>query len=76
MHLNEKIFEKFIFEKLLKAKSLFSPNQTITINKFQGSRLAFDLSAKVAHIGVPSNNNIVFSETTGPNELKFHIETP
>ena len=30
------------------------PNETVAINKFQRSRLTFDLSAKVTHIGVPS----------------------
>ena len=29
-------------------------NVTMSIDKFQRSRLTFDLSAKVAHIGVPS----------------------
>ena len=49
----------------------------MAINKFQRSRLTFDLSAKVTHIGVPSRyQNIVFSETTWPIELKFHMETP
>ena len=49
----------------------------MAINKFQRSRLTFDLSAKAAHIGVPSINiNIVFSETIGPIELKFHMKTP
>ena len=49
----------------------------VSINKFQRSRLTFDLSAKVAHIGVPSTYlNIVFSETTWPIELKFHMTTP
>ena len=36
------------------------------------SRLTFDISAKVAHVGVPSTyQNIVFSETTRPIELKL-----
>ena len=44
---------------------------------FQWSRLTFDLSAKVAHIGVPSLYlNIVFSEFTWPIELEFHMKTP
>ena len=44
---------------------------------FQRSRLTFDLSAKVAHIGVPSTYlNIVFSETTRPIEIQFHMMTP
>ena len=48
----------------------------LAMNKFQRSRSTFDLSAKVAHIGVPSTYyNIVFSETTTPIELKFHITT-
>ena len=49
----------------------------MAINKFQRSRLTFDFSAKVAHIGVPpSYLNIVFSETTRPIESKFHMTTP
>ena len=48
----------------------------MAINKFQRSRLTFDLSAKVAHIGVPSSYlNIVFSETNRPMEIKFHMTT-
>ena len=49
----------------------------MAINKFQRSRLTFDLSAYVTHIGVPSIYlNIVFSQTIGPIELKFHVKTP
>ena len=49
----------------------------MAINKFQRSRLTFALSAKVAHIVVPSiYSNIVFSQTLGPIELKFHVKTP
>ena len=49
----------------------------VSINKFQWSRLTFDLSAKIAHIRVPSTYlNIVFSETTRPIEIKFHMTTP
>ena len=49
----------------------------MAIDKFQRSRLTFNFSAKVAHIGVPSTHqNIVSSETTRPFELKFHIKTP
>ena len=49
----------------------------MAINKFQRSRLTFNFSAKVAHIGVPSTHqNIVSLETTGPFELKFHMKTP
>ena len=48
----------------------------LAMNKFQRSRSTFDLSAKVSHIGVPSTYySIVFSETTTPIELKFHITT-
>ena len=49
----------------------------MAINRFQRSRLPFDLSAKVALIGVTSAYlNIVFSETTGPMVIKFHLTTP
>ena len=49
----------------------------MAIYKFQRSRLTFDLSALVAHIGVTSiYQNIVFSQTIGPIELKFHVKTP
>ena len=67
MHLNGKLFEKLIFLIQLKLKKLFSLDMfnLVPINKFQRSRLTFDFSAKVAHIGVPSTySNIVFSETT------------
>ena len=48
----------------------------MAINKFQRSRFTFNVSAKVAHIGVPSTHqNIVSSETTRPFDLKFH-KTP
>ena len=44
---------------------------------FQRSGLTFDLSALVPHIGVTSiYQNIVFSQTIGPIELKFHVKTP
>ena len=49
----------------------------MAINKFQRSRLTFNFSAKVAHIGVPSTHyNLVSSETAWPFELKFHMKTP
>ena len=49
----------------------------MAINKFQRSRLTFALSAKVAHIVVPSIYlNLVFSQTIGTIELKFHVKTP
>ena len=82
MHLNGDIFEKLNFWKLLKPKSLFlldvfKHNVTMAVNKFQRSSLAFDLSAKVAHIGVLSIYwIIVFSETVRPIELKFPMKTP
>ena len=48
----------------------------MAINKFQRSRLTYELSAKIT-IGVQSTyQNIVFSATTGPIELKFHMKTP
>ena len=48
----------------------------MAINKFQRSRLTFALSAKVAHIVVQSiYENIVFSQTIGPIELKFYVKT-
>ena len=49
----------------------------MAINKFQRSRLTFAFSAKVAYIVVPSiYQNIVFSQTIYPIELKFHVKTP
>ena len=49
----------------------------MAMNKFQRSRLTFNFSSKVPHIGVPSTyQNIVSSETTRPFELKFHLKTP
>ena len=51
MHLNGKFFEKFIFFKTVEALVIIlpwyvKPNETMVINKFQRSRLTFDLSAK------------------------------
>ena len=79
MHLNGRFFEKYIFWILWKPKSLFSLDMfnLVSINKFQRSRLTFDLSAKVAPIEVPSTyQNLVFSETTWPIESKFHMTFP
>ena len=50
MHLNGKIYEKLIFLKTVEAKVIIltwyvKPNETMAINKFQRSRLTFDLSA-------------------------------
>ena len=78
MHLNGNFFEKLIFWILWKPKSLFSlcMFNLVSINKFQRSRLIFDLSAKVAYIGVSSTYlNIVFSDNSWPIEAKFHITT-
>ena len=75
-------FWKLNFLKTVEAKVIIltwyvKPNETMAINKFQRSRLTFNFSAKVAHIGVPSTlQNIVSSETTRPFELKFHMKTP
>ena len=82
MHLNGIFFWKFHFLKTVEAKVIIlswyvEPNGTIAINKFQRSRLTFNFSAKVSLIGVPSTlQNIVFSQTIGPIELKFHMKTP
>ena len=51
MHLNGKISEKLIFWKTVEGLVIIllryiQPNETIAINKFQRSRLTFDLSAK------------------------------
>ena len=51
-------FEKDDFLKTVEAKVIIitryvQSNETMHMNKFQRSRLTFDLSAKVAHIGVP-----------------------
>ena len=62
--------------KVIILNGYVKPNETLYINKFQRSRLTVDLSAKVAHIGIPSIYlNIAFSETTRPVELKFHMNT-
>ena len=54
LHTNVKTFVNLIFGKLLKPKLLFLLGVIVAINKFQRSRLTFELSAKVAHIGIPS----------------------
>ena len=74
-------FLKDDFLKTVKAKVILitryvQPNDTMTINKFQRSRLTIDLSANVTRIGVPSMYlKIVFSETIRPIEHKFHMKT-
>ena len=59
MHLNGNFFWKVDFLNTIDAKDIIltwyvKPNETMAINKFQRSRLTFELSAKVAHIGVGS----------------------
>ena len=76
------IFWKVDFLNTVEAKVIIltwyvKTNEAMAINKFQRTRLTFDLSAKVAHIGVPSTYlNIGFSETIRPMEIKFHMKTP
>ena len=50
------VFGKVEFLNTVEPKSLISLDMfnLVSINKFQRSRLTVDLSAKVAHIGVPS----------------------
>ena len=51
----------------------------MNVDKFQRSRLTFDLSAKVAHIGVPSIIHVLkhsLLRNHKPFELKFHKKTP
>ena len=48
----------------------------MAINKFQRSRLTFDLSAKLIILESHQYIKTVFSETIGPIELKFHMKTP
>ena len=49
----------------------------MTKQTLERSRLTFDLSAKVAHIGSQSiYQKIVFSVTTRPIELKFNVKIP
>ena len=55
-------FQKVDFLNTVEAKVIIiltwhvKPNETMAINKFQRSRLTFNFSAKVAHIGVPSTH--------------------
>ena len=71
------IFWKVNFLNTVEAKVIIltwyvKTNETMAINKFQRSRLTFDLSAKVDHIGVPSTYlNIVFSEPLGQWKSNF-----
>ena len=56
MHLNRKKFENDFLNTVepIILTLYVKPNETMAINKFQRSRLTFDLSANVAYIGVPS----------------------
>ena len=48
----------------------------MAINKFQWSRLTFDLSAKSLILESHQYiKTIVFSQTIGPIEFKFHVKT-
>ena len=48
----------------------------MAINKFQRSRLTFDLSAKSLVLESHQYIKTVFSQATGPIELKFYVKTP
>ena len=61
MHLNGIFFCKVDFWNTVEAKvntltRYVKSNETMAINKFQRSRLTFNFSSKVAHIGVPSTH--------------------
>ena len=45
----------------------------MAVNKFQRSRLTFDLSAKSL---ILVYLNMIFSQTIGPIELKYNVKTP
>ena len=48
----------------------------MAINKFQRSRLTFNLSAKLLILESHQYIKTVFSQTIGPIELKFQVKTP
>ena len=48
----------------------------MVINKFQRSRLTFDLLAKSLILESHQYIKTVFSQTIGQIELKFHVKTP
>ena len=48
----------------------------MAINKFQRSRLTFDLSAKSLIWESHQYIKTDFSQTIGPIELEFHVKTP
>ena len=55
------LFWKIDFLDTIEAKVIIltwyvKPNETMAINKFQRSRLTFNFSAKVAHIGLLSTH--------------------
>ena len=59
MYLNGNFFWKVDFLNTIEAKVFIltwyvETNEKKAINKFQRSRLTFNFSAKVVHIGVPS----------------------
>ena len=59
MHFSGENLEKLIFQLPLKQESLYLLNtanliKKNTINKYLRSRLTFDISAKISHVGLPS----------------------
>ena len=54
MHLNGIFVEKLLRQNSLFSLDMLKINETMAINKFQRSRLTLEISANVAHIGVPS----------------------
>ena len=76
MHLNGKKFEKLIFLNIVETKDVIftryvKSNETMSINKFQRSMLIFQPRSLI----LESHKYIqtVFSETTRPIELTFHM---
>ena len=71
--------EKLIFLNTVEAKVIIltrfvKPNEKIAINKFQRSRLTYDLSAKVAHIGIShQNTGIKFKHSLKHSVLRNHL---
>ena len=71
------MYLKMVGAKFIILTCYVEPNEIMIINKFQRSRLTFDLSAKVTHIRAPSiYQSIIILETTRQIELKFHMMTP
>ena len=48
----------------------------MAINKFQRSRLTFDLSAMLLILESHHDQYFLTNLVIGPIELKFHVETP